>query len=136
MNTLFPGIEDIELSPPIMTLTFDRACELPKLGETITNNNNYELVVIKVNEKDHSAQVVISSNVPLKDTILNKRKEMLQSMEEIAILIHKHASEGMLNLLSWEQLETEQQHKYRAVVNKAIKLLEKRSLIKYGPHDI
>lgn len=136
MNTLFPGIEDVELSPPMMTLKFDKTCELPKLGETLTDGKNYELVVIKVDKEAHSAQVVINSSVPLKDMIVSKRKEMSISIEDIATLIHKDTSEGMSKFLSWEQLETSQQNKYMATAKAVIKILEKRSLIKYGPHDI
>ncbi len=136
MNTLFPGIEDIELSPPMMTLKFDKSCELPKLGETLTDGKNYELVVIKVDVEAHSAQVVINSSVPLKDTIISKRKEMSVSIEDIAILIHKNTSEGMSKLLSWDQIEISQQNKYTTIAKTVVKILEKRSLIKYGPHDI
>ncbi len=136
MNTLFPGIEDIKLSPPIMTLKFDKKCELPKLGETITDGKNYELVVINVDKIEHTAQVVINNNIPLKDTILNKRKEMLDSVQEIALFIHKSTSEGMSKFLSWEQLEDIQQDNYIKIATQIIKVLEEKNLIKYGPHNI
>lgn len=136
MDSLFPGIEDVEFAPRVMILKFDKECLLPSLGETITSNKNYELVVISVDSKTHSANVIINSNIPLKKTILNKREEMLECIEEMAALIHKNTSQGMAKLLSWDQLEIEQQSKYIEIARKTIKILSNKDLVRYGPHDV
>ena len=136
MNSLFPGIADIKMSSPTMTLTFDRECILPKLGETMSDGKYYELVVTAVNEKEHSIQAIVNNTISIKDKVLYKRKELFKILTELAFNLHEDVSEGMLGLLSWEQLEREQHDKYTQAVINIIKTLEDKGFIKYGPYDL
>lgn len=136
MNSLFPGIADIKMSSPTMTLTFDRECILPKLGETMSDGKYYELIVTAVNEKEHSIQAIVNNTISIKDKVLYKRKELFKILTELAFNLHEDVSEGMLGLLSWEQLEREQHDKYTKAVINIIKTLEDKGFIKYGPYDL
>lgn len=136
MDNLFPGIEDVKITPPIMTLVFDKECALPKVGDTVSDGKNYRLVVTTVDKDRHSIQIVINNDIPVKELLLQKREEMSALSEELSLIIHKNFSSGMEKLLLWEQLGKENKEKYLDTIRKIVDILENKGFIKYGPHNI
>lgn len=136
MNSLFPGIEDVEMDPPVLTLKFEKDCALPKEGEVVTDNKNYEMIVVSVDSETHSVKVVLKDRIPIKERHLSKREEFKCLLEDLALNLHKSFSDGMTSLLLWDDLSKKDKEKYLNYVLKMINLLEDRGFLKYGPHNI
>lgn len=136
MDSLFPGIEDVEMHPPVLTLKFEKECSLPNPGDVVTDNKQYEMVVIDVDEVQHSVKVMIKSNTSIKEKHFEKRKELPDLIEEFGFFLHKNLSSGMHGLLLWEELDAEEKETFIKAVLHIINTLDDRGFIKFGPHNI
>ena len=120
--------KDLEFGPVILTYTFEPGQPLPKVGEVMETDRS-SMVVTESNQEHGYVKVLLTSTESAASRIERYRDEVETAMEDIAALLYKKTTTGMVARIGWENLDEETKAPFRKISKDIVLRLDDAGLL-------